>query len=453
MTLNTLKQWKPYPHYKPSGVDFLGDIPDGWEVKRLKWIVSKIGSGKTPKGGAEIYSDSGIIFLRSQNIHFDGLRLDDVVYINKDIDKAMSSSRVKPLDILLNITGASLGRCMIIPKDFPSSNVNQHVCILRPIVTRINPYFLNRVMSSNAIQNQIFSSEVGVSREGLTFAQAGNLISVFPSLPEQEKIAQFLDEETAKIDKLITHKQRLIELLKEKRTALISHAVTKGLNPDVPMKDSGVEWLGFIPEHWEVKKIKRLSLVKRGASPRPIDDPIYFDDNGEYVWVRISDVTASNKYLLEAEQKLSEIGKRKSVPLQPNELFLSICASVGKPIITKIKCCIHDGFVYFPELKENREYLYYIFLGGELYKGLGKMGTQLNLNTEIIGDVKLPIPPVSEQQKIAEYLDEKTEQIDPIIKKTRESIEYLKEYRTALISAAVTGKIDVRQWGCEEVRE
>lgn len=203
-------------------------------------------------------------------------------------------------------------------------------------------------------------------------------------------------------------------------------------------KNSGVEWLGEIPEHWEVKKSKQLSLVKRGASPRPIDDPIYFDDNGEYSWVRISDVSASNKYLETSEQTLSKHGKSKSVPLEPGELFVSICATVGKPIITKIKCCIHDGFVYFPYLKENREYLFYIFLSGELYKGLGKFGTQLNLNTDIIGDIKLPIPSLSEQGSLASFLDRETAKIDTLIAKKERLIELLQEKGTALISHVVT---------------
>jgi type I restriction enzyme S subunit len=214
--------------------------------------------------------------------------------------------------------------------------------------------------------------------------------------------------------------------------------MTKKWQPYPTYKDSGVEWLGKIPEHWKVKKCKQLSLIKRGASPRPIDDPSFFDDDGAYSWVRISDVTASNKYLETSEQKLSELGKSKSIALEPGELFVSICATVGKPIITNIKCCIHDGFVYFPFLKENREYLFYIFSGGELYKGVGKQGTQLNLNTDIIGDIKLPIPPLPEQQKIAQFLDQETSKIDKLITKKERLIELLKEKRTALISHAVT---------------
>jgi type I restriction enzyme, S subunit len=207
-------------------------------------------------------------------------------------------------------------------------------------------------------------------------------------------------------------------------------------------KDSGVEWLGEIPAHWEVKKIKRLCLIKRGASPRPIDDPIYFDDEGEYSWVRISDVTASTRYLLTTTQRLSELGQSRSICLEPGDIFLSIAATVGKPIITKIKCCIHDGFVYFVGLKEYREYLYYIFLGGELYKGLGKIGTQLNLNTDTIGDIRIPVPPQEEQRAIVNFLDYETTKIDALIAKKERLIELLTEKRTALISYAVTKGLD-----------
>jgi type I restriction enzyme S subunit len=207
-------------------------------------------------------------------------------------------------------------------------------------------------------------------------------------------------------------------------------------------KDSAVEWLGRVPAQWEVKRIKRLCLVKRGASPRPIEDPIYFDDDGEYSWVRISDVTASTKYLERTEQRLSEHGKSKSVPLEPGELFLSIAATVGKPIITKIKCCIHDGFVYFVGLKENREYLFYLFSSGELYKGIGKTGTQLNLNTDTIGDLRIPLPSSPEQEVIVAFLDRETAKIDTLVAKKERLIELLQEKRAALISRAVTKGLD-----------
>ena len=212
---------------KDSGVEWLGEVPEDWKLKRIKQIASKIGSGKTPKGGSEVYSESGVTFLRSQNIHFDGLRLDDVVFIKESIDEEMFSTRVFSNDVLLNITGASLGRCSLVPDNFTPANVNQHVCIVRPIKKSIVPLFLYNVFASKVVQAQIFSWENGSSREGLTFPQIANLVIVAPDdLEEQHSIAAFLDRETERIDTLTTKVSESISKLREYRTALISAAVT-----------------------------------------------------------------------------------------------------------------------------------------------------------------------------------------------------------------------------------
>ena len=203
-------------------------------------------------------------------------------------------------------------------------------------------------------------------------------------------------------------------------------------------KPSKVEWIGEIPEHWEVKKLKRFSPVKRGASPRPINDMKYFDENGEFAWVRISDVTASKRYLEDTEEKLSELGASLSVKMYPDQLFLSIAGSVGKPIITKIKCCIHDGFVYFPHLKINPEYWYYIFLTGIPFLGLGKLGTQLNLNTETVGNIDMPLPTEDEIISIVNYLDKKTTEIEELIADKENLISLLEQEKELTISNAVT---------------
>ncbi|WP_305845926.1 restriction endonuclease subunit S [Photobacterium kishitanii] len=204
-------------------------------------------------------------------------------------------------------------------------------------------------------------------------------------------------------------------------------------------KDSGVEWLGDVPTSWDIVKIKHLSQVKRGASPRPIDDPKFFDDEGEYAWVRIADVSASDTYLTKTTQKMSALGSSLSVKLEPNELFLSIAGTVGKPCINLIKACIHDGFVYFPELKIPNKFLFYVFAGEQAYKGLGKMGTQLNLNTDTVGDIKVTLPfEPKDIQKIVDFLDHETAKIDTLIEKQQRLIELLKEKRQAVISHAVT---------------
>ena len=208
-------------------------------------------------------------------------------------------------------------------------------------------------------------------------------------------------------------------------------------------KDSGVEWIGEVPSHWEVRKIKTFSPVKRGASPRPIDDPKYFDENGEFSWVRIADVSASDKYLTTTTQKLSNLGSSLSVKRYPGDIFISIAGTVGKPIISSIKCCIHDGFVYFPYLKNmNTEFLYYIFMSGQPYLGLGKLGTQLNLNTETIGNIYIPYPSVEVQNLIVSYLNKKCSEIDNVISAQQKRIALLQELKQSVITHAVTKGLD-----------
>jgi type I restriction enzyme S subunit len=210
-----------------SGSPWLGEIPMNWEVSRVKWVTSHIGSGKTPRGGSKIYKNSGVMFLRSQNVHFEGLELEDVVYIGESIDYEMKSTRVLPEDILLNITGASLGRCCIVPPSFPRANVNQHVCILRPVAEKIDASFFHKTISSSSIQSQIFALENGSSREGINFSQIGDLVFAKPKdLTEQRAIAAHLDRETAKLDALAAKVRVAIERLAEYRSALISAAVT-----------------------------------------------------------------------------------------------------------------------------------------------------------------------------------------------------------------------------------
>lgn len=203
-------------------------------------------------------------------------------------------------------------------------------------------------------------------------------------------------------------------------------------------KCSGVEWLGDVPAHWDVVAIKWLSPVKRGASPRPIEDPKYFDEEGEFAWVRITDVSASDGVIRESTQRLSELGSSLSVKIAPGELFVSIAGSVGKPCISAIKACIHDGFVHFPTLGIDPRFLYRIFEAGLCYGGLGKWGTQLNLNTDTIGSIRVAIPPLPELEGLLKFLDRETAKIDDLIAEQERLIELLQEKRQAVISHAVT---------------
>ncbi len=210
---------------KDSGVEWLGEVPEHWEISKIGFLSSKIGSGKTPRGGSEVYADEGIVFIRSQNVYDEGLRLDDVVFISKEIDEEMANTRVKAGDILLNVTGASIGRTTLVPYDFDVANVNQHVCIIRISSIEMRPY-IALVMKSATAKTQIDAFQNGAAREGLNFEQIANIQIALPPLLEQIAITGYIDTQTAKIDTLIAKARQTIELMKERRTALISAAVT-----------------------------------------------------------------------------------------------------------------------------------------------------------------------------------------------------------------------------------
>src|SRR5690625_4088089 len=295
-----------YPEYKDSGVEWLGEVPAHWEVTKLSYITNRIGSGKTPSGGATAYVSSGVPFIRSQNVHDQGLRLDDIVYIDEATDREMAWSRVRPLDVLINITGASIGRSCQVPAGFGIANVNQHVCVIRLDKPDEASGWVAWAMKAPATKEQVKVSQTGAAREGLNFEQLAGFYLCMPTLTERRTISAFLDHETARIDALVEEQQRLIELLKEKRQAVISHAVTKGLDPDVPMKDSGVEWLGEVPAHWEVMKFVRCVDIAEGQV-----DPKLESHRGKILIApnHIESATGRILYLESAEEQGAESGK------------------------------------------------------------------------------------------------------------------------------------------------
>lgn len=218
------KGLNPSAPMKPSGIDWLGDVPAHWEVKPLKHVVSRIGSGKTPKGGAEVYVSEGVMLLRSQNVYDDGLRLDDVVFIDEDTDAEMAGTRVQANDVLLNITGASIGRCAIVLNDMPAANVNQHVCIIRPAA--ISAAFLHAFLCSKAVKDWVRAEENGTSREGLNFRQVASIALPVPLSDEQQAIMAVIARQNERIDAMHRATEDAISRLCEYRQALISAAVT-----------------------------------------------------------------------------------------------------------------------------------------------------------------------------------------------------------------------------------
>ena len=214
----------PNVKMKPSGIDWLGDIPEHWEIRKLKTIVDKVGSGVTPRGGGSVYVDEGIMLLRSQNVYFEGFKLNDVAFITEAMDKEMGNTRVKEGDVLINITGGSIGRCHFVPKGFPRANVNQHVCIVRP--RNFSSKYLYYLLRSNFCQLQVELQQTGGNREGLTSAALKNFVLSIPPENEQKKIIDYLDEKDKGLQYSIEICQKQISLLQERKQIIINDVVT-----------------------------------------------------------------------------------------------------------------------------------------------------------------------------------------------------------------------------------
>lgn len=441
----TTTDFEKYDTYKDSGIAQIEEIPNHWETRRLK-DVSFIQYSNVDK---KTYEDELPVKLCNYvDVYKNDFINSSLLFMQATANQSeIKRFSVKKHDVLVtkdSETADDIANPALVVEDLSGVLCGYHLAQIRTIKNTLYAPFLFRLFQANNYGFRFVIYAKGITRVGLSTSAFSDALTPLPPLAEQKAIADYLNEKSDQIDRkidLLTQKAAQYAQLKQ---ALINETVTRGLNKNAPLKDSGIDWLGEIPAHWEVNKIKRISNVKRGASPRPIDDPKYFDDAfGKYGWVRIKDVTKSSKYLLTTEEKLSELGSSKSVKMKPGDIFLSIAGSVGKPIITKINCCIHDGFVYFVNFQEYKEFLFYIFNCTNIFAGLGKIGTQLNLNTEIVGNIDIPIPPLSEQKAIAEYLDTKTAHIDRIIETIHSQIETLHELRKTLINDVVTGKIKV----------
>ncbi len=443
-----------YGKYKDSGVEWIGEIPEEWVVKKLKCFISKAGSGITPRGGASVYQLTGIPLLRSQNIHFGGLKLDDVAYITQEIHDEMSNSKVFSGDILLNITGASIGRCYYVTDSLGEANVNQHVCILRPI-KKFSTEFLYFILRSDIGQEQINFEQTGSGREGLNFEALKNFLIPSIGLDEQTAIANYLDRKTAQIDKLIAQKERLIELYEEEKTAIINRCVTKGIDPDVRLKDSGIDWLGDIPEGWEVKKLKFLiSNLESGVSVNSTDFPASDQSYG------VLKTSCVYKYVFEpCENKeiwQSELIRAKIKP-RKGEIIIS---RMNTPELVGASGYVDKDFeyLYLPDrlwqtvfkigVKIDTKWLSYVLKSIRFRMLLsitakGASPSMKNLTQEDFLKITVPFPDLDEQIAIVHRIKTEIAFINAKIAKTKKIIELQKEYRTALISEVVTGKIKV----------
>lgn len=423
---------KPYPKYKPSGVEWLGEVPVGWEVKRLKflfsWNTKKTESRDNPIALENIESWTGR-YVETES-EFDG----EGVYFQEG-------------DVLFGKLRPYLAKVYMADR---SGEAIGDFFVLHPRKEVIGKYASYLIRTRNYIE-VIDGSTFGAKMPRASWDFMGSLPFLLPSTSEQQSIVSFLDRETGKIDELISKKEQLIERLKEKRTALISAAVTKGLNPDVRLKPSGVEWLGDVPEHWEVKKVSYTTYVKGRIGWQGLKSDEFIDegpflvtgtdfDNGRIFWDRCYHVSPER------------YAEDPYIHLRNGDLLITKDGTIGKlAIVSDLKghATLNSGIFLTRPLKNEyfTRFMYWVLSSKAFIDFIEttKTGTTIShLYQNVFVRFVFPCPNIKEQQSIASFLDRETGKIDALMEKVRLAIEKLKEYRTALISAAVTGKIDVR---------
>lgn len=426
---------KKYDSYKDSGVEWIGEVPIHWGVDILNRIF-KINTGFTPStSNNEFYENGEHDWITIRDL--DGKYVSESK--TKLTDTAVIGKTIIPKGSLLYSFKLSVGQMAFTTKDIYTNEAIFSVFPSEKLNLNYYYYLLDRILIHNSNEN-IYGAKI-LNQE---LIKASKLL--VPSEEEQTVIANYLDHKTTKIEHLIAKKEQFIQLLEEERVAVINQAVTKGLDPNVSMKDSGIEWLGKIPEHWECKRIGHVSKVIRGASPRPAGDPLLF--NGDFLpWITVKEVTnAVGKFITSTESFLTELGSKQTRILEPETLILSNSgATLGVPRITSIQGGINDGSVAFLSLEVERDYLYYFFVTHtNIYREEAAGYGQPNLNTEIVKSTKIPVPPINEQIKIVSQIEVEINRYNKLLKVSANEIELLKEYKTALISEVVTGKVDVR---------
>ena len=415
-------EFKQYPSYKPSGVEWLGDVPDEWDIYPFWHLFNrKEITNKTQEQLLSVYLDRGVI------LHSEGGGM-----VHKPADNLEKYQLVEVNDFVMNNQQAWRGSVGVSPyKGIVSPaylifSFNKKICA---------PKFFKYFLRDKGVVDQfmIASMSVGTIQRQVKWHLLKTIQLSIPSLIEQNTIANFLDTETARIDNLIAKQEKLIELLEEQRKSIISHAVTKGLNPNAPMKDSGVEWLGDVPEHWEVISIKFLAHCSSGQGINSLEVLDIADDKNSFPVIGGNGMmgwTSKSNY----KEPVLSIGR--------------VGALCGNVHLINYPSWISDNSLILKvySKKVNLEILQYILLSRNLNNLASKSAQPLITGTQVKNE-KITLPPPNEQSQILQYIIQNQSRINNLIAKQKTLIEKLKEYRASIISHAVTGKIDVREFG------
>lgn len=417
---------------KDSGIQWIGQIPEEWNI----WPTKRFFRHAKTLAGEQVDSYERL-----------ALTMNGVIKRSKDDSEGLQPEKFDTYQVLrenelvfklIDLANVKTSRVGL----SPYTGIVSPAYIILKNDNEDNRFYYYYFMSM--YYNEIFNNlgDNGV-RSSLNAQDLLNIPMVDIPSSLQKRIAVFLDEKCGKIDRYIEKQQQVIEKLKAYKQSVITDAVTKGLNPDVPTKDSGIEWIGTIPEHWEIKKLKYATTIMRGKfSHRPRNDPDYYD--GKYPFVQTGDVARASKYISTYSQTLNELGYSVSKEFPQGSIVMTIAANVADVAILDFNACFPDSVVGFVPKDIKQMYLFYTLksMKQQLLRN-AIISTQLNLNIEIIKEEYIPIPTLEEQENILSYLDAKCEKIDSAINKYNNNCKKLIEYKKSLIYEAVTGKIEV----------
>ncbi len=425
-----------YDSYKPSGVEWMGDIPSHWKVIKLKYKTSSIQSGGTPASGNEsFYSEDGVPWVAIAD-----MSNTDYVY---DTEKRVTEEGIKdksltifPEGTILYSIYATLGKVAILKTP---ATINQAILAIA-LNKDYNQAFLK--YNFKAMEKYVFSQSNGNTQYNLNAEKVSNFLLVDCSLAEQTAITEYLDVKCAKIDNVVAVQQKRIELLKELKQSVITHAVTKGLDKNVNMKDSGVEWIGEVPEEWKVMKTSWIFKIGSGTTPKSGNKSYYSEDCG-FNWLQTGDLNDGR--ITETSKKITQkaLVECNLKTYRKGSLVIAMYgATIGKVGILDIETTVNQACCVLNKTNNIDEiYAFYLFQAEKptlLREAYG--GGQPNISQDIISCQKIPVPPLTEQTVIVDYLSRKCALIDRQIAKVEKQIELLNEYKQSVITECVTGK-------------
>lgn len=431
-----------YERYKNSGIPWLGEVPDHWETWKITHAIDLIGSGTTPKSDNAEYYDGDILWVTTSELR-ENFISDTKQKVSDNAIKEYSALKIYPANsVAMAMYGATIGRLGILERE---ATFNQACCVFGNSKILYYKFLFYWLWHRRPI---LISLSNGGGQPNLSQDDLKKLKLPIPSYEEQTIIAHYLDTKLGEIDALIDKQQTLLEKLVEQRTAVITHAVTKGLNPAAPMKNSGVEWLGDVPAHWEVKRLRfTLNL-------NPVKSELNIPEDTLVSFIPMEAVNFDKDLTLTEERNLDEVYKGYTYFKNDDVVLAKItpCFENGKSAIAQnltngIAFGTTELHVLRPQDSINNHFLYYLIKSDSFMKiGESEMygaGGQKRVPEEFIKNFLIGLPPYYEQVTIADYLDQETAKIDRLCDTVNQTIGRLKEYRTALITQAVTGKIKV----------